>query len=363
MRICLIGKNLTNLVLAYNLASKNLNVDIFFDKKNQIKFSQRTIGISKNNFDFLLKMHKQSKIIAWPIKNIKIYNEKNNFKELFEFKNKNTENFFLVKHSNIFNSFYKICSKNKNIKFKIIKNSTNLDSIINDKKYSIIINSETNNQLTKKYFNLKVEKNYDSIAYTGIIDHKKIKNNQATQIFTKYGPLAFLPISNSKTSVVFSIFKKFKLEDIKIFELIKKYNLIYKIKKKNKLEKFTLKYLMLKNYTYKNILCFGDLLHKIHPLAGQGFNMNIRDIKTLSTLIDEKIELGLQLDESLLHDFQYKTKHLNYLFGTGIDFIHEFFQLDNKSNNLLSESAFNILKKNKLFNKYATLVADTGLKF
>ena len=363
MRICLIGKNLTNLVLAYNLASKNLNVDIVFDKKKQIKFSQRTIGISKNNFDFLLKMHKQLKIIAWPIKNIKIYNDKNNLKELFDFKNKNIENFFLVKHYNIFNSFYKICSKNKNIKFKIIKNNINLDNIIKDKKYSIIINSEINNQLTKKYFNLKEEKNYDSIAYTGIIDHKKIKNNEATQIFTKYGPLAFLPISNSKTSVVFSIFKKFKLEDIKIFELIKKYNLIYKIKKKNKLEKFTLKYLMLKNYTYKNILCFGDLLHKIHPLAGQGFNMNIRDIKTLSTLIDEKIELGLQLDESLLHDFQYKTKHLNYLFGTGIDFIHEFFQLDNKSNNLLSESAFNILKKNKLFNKYATLVADTGLKF
>ena len=30
-----------------------------------------------------------------------------------------------------------------------------------------------------------------------------------------------------------------------------------------------------RNYFYKNILCFGDNLHSIHPLAGQGFNMNL----------------------------------------------------------------------------------------
>ena len=31
---------------------------------------------------------------------------------------------------------------------------------------------------------------------TTIINHEKISNNIATQIFTKNGPLAFLPISN-----------------------------------------------------------------------------------------------------------------------------------------------------------------------
>ena len=29
----------------------------------------------------------------------------------------------------------------------------------------------------------------------------------------------------------------------------------------------------------KNILAFGDMLHQIHPLSGQGFNMALRDIK------------------------------------------------------------------------------------
>ena len=37
---------------------------------------------------------------AWPVKNIKIYNN-NNKKEITEFKNKNKENFFLVKYVDI----------------------------------------------------------------------------------------------------------------------------------------------------------------------------------------------------------------------------------------------------------------------
>ena len=38
--------------------------------------------------------------------------------------------------------------------------------------------------------------------------HQKIKNEKAIQIFTKIGPVAFLPISNSETSIVFSIINK-----------------------------------------------------------------------------------------------------------------------------------------------------------
>ena len=51
----------------------------------------------------------------------------------------------------------------------------------------------------------------------------------------------------------------------------------------------------LRNYYHKNILAFGELIHKIHPLAGQGFNMTIRDIKILLEIIQNKIDLGLPI--------------------------------------------------------------------
>ena len=46
-------------------------------------------------------------------------------------------------------------------------------------------------------------------------DYQKILNKTAIQIFTKYGPLAFLPLSKTKTSIVFSILNK-KINETKI---------------------------------------------------------------------------------------------------------------------------------------------------
>ena len=357
MKICLIGKNLTNFVLAKNLANKNLSVDILFDSDRKNKFSQRTLAISKENFNFLSSINSHMKIPAWPVKNIKIYSDKNSLKELLEFKTKNKENFFLVKYVDIFNSFEKFCKINKKIKFKKFSYKSKSNKIILE-NYKLIINSDKRNNLNYK----KIEKNYNAIAYTGILDHEvKKKNTEAIQIFTKYGPLAFLPLSKTKTSIVFSISNIYKMNENQIFELIKKYNFSYNLKKISKFEKANVKFFMPKSYLHKNTLFFGDILHTIHPLAGQGFNMTIRDIKMLSSLIDEKIELGLELDESLFQDFQKKTKHLNYAFGMGIDFIHEFFKIDNKTNNLLSSSIFNIIGKNRILKKYANLIADKGI--
>ena len=357
MKICLIGKNLTNFVLAKNLSNKNLSVDILFDNNIKNKFSLRTLAISRENFNFLSSVNNQMKITAWPVENIKIFSDKNNSKELLEFKTKNRENFFLVKYVDIFNSFEKFCKINKKVKLKKFSYKSKLKKN-NLENYKLIINSDKSNNLKYK----KIEKNYNALAYTGILDHElKKENTEAIQIFTKYGPLAFLPLSNTKTSIVFSISNIYKINENQIFELIKKYNSNYKIKKISKFEKANVKFFMPRSYLFKNTLFFGDILHTIHPLAGQGFNMTIRDIKKLSSLIDEKIELGLDLDESLFQDFQKKTKHLNYAFGIGIDFINEFFKIDNKTNNLLSSSIFNIIGKNRILKKYANLIADKGI--
>ena len=55
MKICLIGKNLTNFVLAKNLSNKNLSVDIVFDGNRENKLSKRTLALSKDNYNFFLK--------------------------------------------------------------------------------------------------------------------------------------------------------------------------------------------------------------------------------------------------------------------------------------------------------------------
>ena len=75
-------------------------------------------------------------------------------------------------------------------------------------------------------------KNYQNLAYTTILKHEKIKNDVATQIFTKSGPIAFLPISNRETSVVCSLdIKHKKYKDSEVLDLIRKNNQKYQIQK------------------------------------------------------------------------------------------------------------------------------------
>ena len=144
-------------------------------------------------------------------------------------------------------------------------------------------------------------------------------------------------------------------------QLIKDKNFKYKITNIEKIKSFELKSLNLRSYYHKNILAFGDLLHKIHPLAGQGFNMSIRDIKEIIKLIEFKINHGLDLDNSICIDFEKNTKNRNFLFSSGIDLIYEFFNLENKlkDNNLSKLVKF--LCRNKTANKFFTKLADNGI--
>ena len=287
---------------------------------------------------------------------------KNNQSKKIRFKDNKNENFFLIKQNDLLEINEKKCKELKNVNFKKYK-SKEILNLEKKNNYNLIINSQSNNILGKKFFSNSIKKDYKCTAFTTILFHKKIDNHTAVQIFTKYGPLAFLPLSRDKTSVVYSIQKKFALNFFQIKEEILKYTKKYDIKKMSKLEKFDLKYSFPRKFFHKNILCFGDALHKIHPLAGQGFNMTLRDLKLISNIIDNKLKYGLEIDRSILHEFKNKSKHLNFIFGVGINFINEFFKLDSKFDGKFSDKVFNFLDKNELFKRNSIFVANKGLNF
>ncbi len=194
-----------------------------------------------------------------------------------------------------------------------------------------------------------------------LIIKKKI-NNIAFQNFTNKGPIAFLPISSTSTSVIYSMRSNYRENKLNIKKLIEKFNPGYSITKINESNRFKLESVILRKYYKDNILAFGDLLHKIHPLAGQGFNMSLRDIKLLSQLIDEKINIGLDLDSSICRKFQDSIQHKNYIFSIGIDWIYELFNLESKTKSKIISKAINIIGKNKSINSLFKNYADIGLR-
>ena len=278
-------------------------------------------------------------------------------KKLINFESKSDYLFSIIRNFDFLEILENSLKKNKY--FKLINSEKKKNF---EKDYNLVFNTDYNNPITQKYFNKKIEKKYNSLAYTTIIRHKKISNNIATQIFTKNGPLSFLPLSNYETSVVHSIKNTVKKTN-EIYSLIKNYNFKYDFQKINEIDCVELLGLNLRSYYHKNILAFGDLLHKIHPLAGQGFNMTIRDIIVLMRIIDQRINLGLPIDKSVGKEFEQRTRHTNFIFSNGINFIYEFFNFERKINIKGFSKSVQTFGKNTRITKMITKLADEGLVY
>ena len=288
MRVCILGKNITSLTLAKALINKDIDVDLFFSNtKNNINHT-RTLGISKSNVEFVNGHIVNIEKILWKLNKIEIFTDQLKHEKLLHFEDNKDQLFSIIKNHQFCSLLEKELLKKKNFK----KKNYNTKDLFLAKKYELIINFDIKNNTTKKFFSKNIQKNYDSFAYTTIINHKKVVNNTATQIFTKQGPLAYLPISNVQTSVVYSVHNNSNNKKDNIRNLIFKHNSKYKIKNISEIECFELNSSNLRSYYYKNIIAFGDLLHRVHPLAGQGFNMTLRDIKILLGIIQEKFDLG-----------------------------------------------------------------------
>jgi len=352
MKVSILGLGLTSLTLAKLLVNKGIKVDIFSEKKIKEINKIQTLGISKSNIDFFNENILNIEKFLWNIDKIEIFSENFKNEKLLNFEN-NQSLFSVIKNKELYNYLFKDLKKNKLFQ---IKNNIKFNSLIKN-NYKLIFNCDISHPISKKFFYKKIDKDYKSYAYITIIEHQKITNNIASQTFTKKGPLAFLPISKTETSVVYSVKGN---ENINFENLIKKYNRRYEISKIKKFTSIPIKSSSLRSYYHKNILAFGDLLHKLHPHAGQGFNMTIRDIKKIHELIEFKNQHGLDLDSSICVDFEKNSKSNNYLFSNGIDLIYEFFNLENKLNTNVISKSVKFLGKNEIIKNFFIRSADNG---
>ena len=196
-----------------------------------------------------------------------------------------------------------------------------------------------------------IERKTDEIAFTSIVNHSSNIIN-AKQFFLKEGPMAILPLNKNKFSFVWSVSSKFKNKNSAPI-IIKKLKEILKIQsdlKMSKVDCFPISFKFRSSFNKKNILALGEGSYNVHPVAGQGFNLILRDIFYLNRKLNEYIKNGIQIKDSLFIDEYLKQrKPENLLFGLGINFINNFFKFNKitepiKKVILKDINKFNILK-------------------
>ena len=74
-------------------------------------------------------------------------------------------------------------------------------------------------------------------------------------------------------------------------------------------EKHQLRFVYTKNLVYKNTVLLGNIAHNIHPIAGQGLNLSVKDIAVFVNQIKKYKSLGYKLnDQMALDEFETKEK-------------------------------------------------------
>ena len=378
-KICIIGGGLTGLVTAISLSKLNCSIDLITGNAMQNLKSNRTIAVSENNFDFLNKLNisESLKKEVWTCSIMKLYTEIKNekFSKIFELNNENRQEkiLYMLENSKIMKL---MMSKIQQIKSISVKNHKKVSSIStsgllksvkfnnNISKYNlVIICTGYNSSLIKNIFNDQmIENSYKESAITTILSHSSHKNNTVRQIFLKNEILALLPISNTKTSIVWFVKNDVrKKNDLFLKKKIKLYakNYLKNIKFATNIEYKGLNLLIRNKYYLDRTLLFGDALHVIHPFVGQGFNMTLKDLACLEKILTQKINLGLDIGSlDVLSEFSSETKPRNFAFSVGVDLLKNSFSYKKLRNSILM-----ILNKSNFAKDIFFEIANKGFRF
>ena len=181
--------------------------------------------------------------------------------------------------------------------------------------------------------------------------------------------MAFLPVSSAETSVIWSI----KNNSInKKYVSNKKYlsnffnnhfkELFKEIISISEINKFNLNYSFNELKDSKRTLLFGEIANKIHPIAGQGWNMTLRNIFSLIKVIKYSINLGLEIGNDIFIKKYLNETNLNSLaFATLIDGIRKIFDIKIDSYAAIRKNTLSNLDKNFFIKKNFINIANKGL--
>ena len=334
-KIVILGCGLSGMITALGFASKNIHTTIIEENKvtdflleSDIRSTALTYA-SKQYFTEI-GLWKELSELAGEIKNI--YVADNKADEMLHFASSDLGGDemmgYLIKNSDLKKLLFKKILDSKLIKliedtkYKDIKNKdknclitlNNNDSPI---ECDLVIVADGRKSFAKeKYFSPYISKTYPQHAITFIAHHQKSHEGTAVEHFMPSGPFAILPLKPlNHSSIVWTV----KEEQGKALMKLPREDFIYlvqenfgeflgKVKIEGEIAAFPLSAYVTRKYFNKRVVLVADTAHIIHPLAGQGLNQGIKDIKALISIISRN---PLNISKQSLLQYQELRKRDN----------------------------------------------------
>ncbi len=385
--IIICGAGMIGLTFGLLMARKKIRVCIIDKINKKLLFSQkdnRTTAISQGSYRIFRKLGVWDKLKnkVQPINQIFVSEGLGSPDINFDYKNLEEGPLgFIVDNKLIKKSLLDKATKSKYISFKynteiLDINNENLDKSFlktneSNLYFKLLVAADGRFSKTRYHANIKYYyHDYQQTAFVFNISHSKKHLGYALERFFPTGPLAILPVNNStinQSSVVWTVDSKvannvaFKENFRKEFE-IKYDNFFGKLKSLSEIKKYPLNVFSCYDIYKKNIILIGDACQAIHPIAGQGFNLGLRDALTLSMILNKSKELGLEpFNLNLMKSYEHMRKIDKTLLVNATHSLNGLFSGSGKFKSFFRKTGLKIFSQSTFLKNQSMLFA-MGLK-
>ena len=203
---------------------------------------------------------------------------------------------------------------------------------------SLLIGADGVQSTVRKHCGFKTRQwSYDHQALVATIAVEHPHQKASYQWFTKHGPLAFLPLPSDEThyycSIVWSVSPDFAESFLEKTSSLKRQTLaqasawqLGEILHTSAFACVDLKQCHAVDYVKPGVALVADAAHTIHPLAGQGINLGLRDIAELAQVLRQAgMKANMTVHEAVLQRYQRARKTDNIAMMLGIEGIKRLF--------------------------------------
>lgn len=174
---------------------------------------------------------------------------------------------------------------------------------------------------------------YRQHGIVATIDHDRPHRGVAHELFLEAGPFAILPMKGNRSSIVWSEDERragayMALDDASFLsEVRQRFGDHWgDIRLAGPRWSYPLSMQVATSYLAQRLAVIGDAAHAVHPLAGQGLNLGLRDVGALAEVIVEARRLGLDVGASPnLSRYEAWRRFDNALFALSMDGLNRLF--------------------------------------